>query len=285
MKIAIVTDSACNVTPEIAEDQGIYVLPLQVIFEKEIYREGVDLTTQEFYEKIVESDKIPTTSQPSAADTVNLLKKLVQEYDHILCIHMDARLSGTFQTTRAIANEINAEKITVVDSGLVTIPAREVILEAKRIADEGANVEEIIAHIEDVRQNTIAFTALNDLDYLLSGGRIAKLAGALVKKIKIKPVICVHAKKLNFVGSARTEKRAVRKLLDESMEYVKNSGFASKLVIGYGNNPEDAKKLRASVKERCPEHDIDLIRINSVIGVHTGPKVLGIGITKDYSKI
>lgn len=137
MKIAIVTDSACNITPEIAEDQGIYVLPLQVIFEKDIYREGVDLTTQEFYEKIVESDKIPTTTQPSAADTVNLLKKLVQEYNHILCIHMDARLSGTFQTTRAIANEINAEKITVVDSGLVTIPAREVILEAKRIANEG----------------------------------------------------------------------------------------------------------------------------------------------------
>lgn len=285
MKIAIVTDSACNITPEIAEDQGIYVLPLQVIFEEEVYREGVDLTTQEFYEKIVESDKIPTTSQPSAADTVNLLKKLVQEYNHILCIHMDARLSGTFQTTRAIANEINAEKITVVDSGLVTIPAREVILEAKRIANEGANVEEIIAHIEDVRQNTIAFTALNDLDYLLSGGRIAKLAGALVKKIKIKPVIRVHAEKLNFVGSARTEKRAVRKLLDESMRYVKDSDFAPKLVIGYGNNPEDAKKLRASVKERCPEHDIDLIRINSVIGVHTGPEVLGIGITKDYSKI
>lgn len=74
MKIAIVTDSACNVTPEIAEDQGIYVLPLQVIFEEEVYRDGVDITTQEFYEKIVESDKIPTTSQPLAADTVNLLK-------------------------------------------------------------------------------------------------------------------------------------------------------------------------------------------------------------------
>lgn len=285
MKTAIVTDSACNITPEMAEEYGIYVLPLQIIFEEEVYRDGVDLSTKEFYEKIVASDKIPTTSQPSAADTVDLFKKLVKEYDHILCIHMDARLSGTFQTSRAIANEIDSEKITVIDSGLVTIPAHYVILEAKRIADEGASVEEIIAHIEDVRQNTIAFTALNDLNYLLSGGRVAKMAGAIVNKIKIKPVISVHAESLKFVGTARTEKRAIKKLFDQSMGHVERLDYPTKIVIGYGNNPEEAEKLRTSVQENYPENEIDLIRIDSVIGVHTGPEVLGIGVTKDYTKI
>ncbi len=284
MSVAIVTDSACNITPEMAEAHDIYVLPLQIIFGETVYQDGVDLSTQEFYEEIVAYDGIPTTSQPAAADTVNLFKQLVQEYDHVISIHLDARLSGTFQTTRAIAKEIDSENITVVDSGLVTLPARYVVLEAKRLADAGASVKEIIAHIEDVRQHTIAFTALNDLDYLLSGGRVAKLAGSIINKIKIKPVISVHAQELKFIGTSRTEKRAIRKLLDHSLDSIEALDYPVKLAVGYGNNPAEAEKLRSAVQEKYPDHEMDFIRIDSVIGVHTGPEVLGICATKDYTK-
>lgn len=283
MKIAIVTDSACNMTPEMAEKHGVYVLPLQILFGEKAYREGVDLTGKEFYEKVVAAEEMPTTSQPSAAETVNLFKALLEEYDHILSIHMDARLSGTFQTTRLIANDLDSEHITVIDSGLVTIPAYPVILEAKRLADEGASVEEIIAHIEDVRQHTKAFAALNDLDYLLSGGRFAKLAGSIVSKIKIKPVISVHAKDLKFIGTSRTEKRATKKLLNSASEYIDGLGYPTKIAVGYGNNPKDAEKLRESLQEKYPQHAIEVIRISSVIGVHTGPEVLGICATRDYT--
>lgn len=284
MSIAIVTDSACNITTEMAEEHGIYVLPLQIIFGEKVYKDGVDLSIKEFYEKIVESDEIPTTSQPSAADALKLYEELVEKYDHIISIHMDARLSGTFQTLQAIANEVDENKITVIDSGLVTVPAHFVILEAKRLADEGASVEEITAHVSDVRDHTTAFTALNDLDYLLSGGRIAKLAGSIINKIKIKPVIRVHADSLKFIGTSRTEKRAIKKLLDRSLNHIETLDFPTKIVVGYGNNPDEAEELRQSVLEKYPEHTIDLIRIDSVIGVHTGPEVLGICATKDYTK-
>lgn len=285
MKIAIVTDSACNITPELAEKHDIYVLPLQIIFGETVFREGVDLSTKDFYEKIVATEQIPTTSQPSVADTIDLYTDLIKKYDHIISIHMDARLSGTFQTIHAVANEIDNEKITVIDSQLVTIPARYVVLEAKRLVDEGASVEEIIQHIEDVRDHTIAFAALNDLSYLSNGGRASKLAGSLINKMKIKPVIHVKSNSLKFIGTSRTGKRAINKLLESSINFIDSLDYSTKIVVGYGNNPEKAEMLRASIHHKYPQQEIELIRIDSVIGVHTGPKVLGICATKDYSLV
>ncbi len=285
MSIAIVTDTACNVTPEMAEEYGIYLLPLEIIFGETSYRDGYDISTEEFYDKLERTDEIPTTSQPQVAEAVALYTKLVEEYDQVLSIHLDSRLSGTFQTLRAVANDIDQKKITVFDTKLVTIPAAYLVLEAKRMADQGEHLEEIIERLEEMREHTQAIAYLNDLEYLSSGGRIKAVAGNIINWIKIKPIVQVKHDELKFLGTARSEKRVLSKFQKKVQAYLEELDYPFRMDVGYGNNLELAKSVKKTFEEEYPSHDMKLISIDSIIGTHAGPEVIGIAITPDYSRI
>lgn len=285
MSIAIVTDTACNVTPEMAEKYGIYLLPLEIIFGETSYRDGYDLSTEEFYEKIEQTDEIPTTSQPQVSEAVELYTELVEKHDQVLSIHLDSRLSGTFQTLRAVANDIDKEKITLFDTNLVTIPAAYLVLEAKRMADEGHSLEEIIKRLEEMREHTAAIAYLNDLEYLTSGGRISAVAGNIINWIKIKPIVQVKHDEIKFLGTARSEKRALSKFQNKVKAYLEELDYPFRMDVGYGSNLGIAESVKETFEEEYPGHDMKLIPIDSIIGVHAGPEVIGIAITPDYSKI
>lgn len=285
MSIAIVTDTACNITPEMAEEYGIYLLPLEIIFSEKSYRDGYDITTEEFYNKIKQTDEIPTTSQPQVAEVVRLYTKLVEEYDQVLSIHLDSRLSGTFQTLSAVAQDVDKEKITLFDTNLVTVPAAYLVLEAKRMVDEGYKLEDIIERLKEMREHTVAIAYLNDLEYLTSGGRISAVAGSIINWIKIKPIVQVKYDDLKFLGTARSEKRALSKFKDKVSDYIDNLDYPIRMDVGYGGNIELAQNVKESFEEKYPGHDMKLIPINSIIGVHAGPEVIGIAVTPDYSKI
>lgn len=285
MKTAIVTDTACNVTPELAEEWDIHVLPLEIIFGETSYKEGFELPTEEFYEKMEAAKELPKTSQPNIANAYELYEELSQKYDEILSIHMSAELSGTFQALTAIAEEVEGAEITTYDTKLVTVPARELVFNAKRLADEGKSAAEIVEELDEITKKISTYFAATSLENLVEGGRISSIAGAIVKFIKIKPVISIDSEGINMLNTVRSSKRALKKLEQHLVEHIESSDYPFKVAIGHADYIEEAEELRRKLLERYPNQEIDIQPITAVIGVHTGAGALGACIAPDYSKM
>src|SRR5690625_1444966 len=177
MTIGIVTDTSCNFTPEEAEELGIHLIPLDVIFEDRTYVDAFEITTEEFYQKMSEADELPTTSQPAMGEFVKVYEEIVDDYDQIISIHLSGELSGTVNTARMAAEHVDSEKIKVYDTKLVSILSRYLVLEAKRLVDQGASLETIINRLDDARTKTFAYIVIENLDNVIQGGRVPKLEG------------------------------------------------------------------------------------------------------------
>lgn len=282
MSIAIVTDSSCNITPELGQELGIYVLPILMIINQKTYKDGLDITIEEFYEKMSESGTIPTTSLPSIEDTINLYTQLSEEYDQIISIHVGAGLSGTYQTVKLVANEFKDTDITIYDSKSVSIPVMYQVLEAKRMVDAGKTVKEIIDRLDMMRENSIAFAAINSLDNLVKSGRVPGIVGSLAKIIKIKPLISLSQMGIKLIGRARTSRKALDKVLEFTQKTIDSADFPVRIDVAHGNIPDLAEKFKQELEEIFPNKEININVLSSVIGVHSGPDILGIVVTPDY---
>lgn len=285
MSTAIVTDTACNITPEAAEKMGIFVLPLEIIFGEKTYKEGFELSTEDFYEKMEATEELPTTSQPNIAEAYELYEKLSHEYDEILSIHMSSELSGTFQAMSAISEEFEETKITLYDTKLVTVPARELVIHAKHLADAGKSVEEIVEGMDELTKNMSTFFMATSLKNLVEGGRISSVAGAIVKFIKIKPVISITSEDIKMLNTVRSSKRALEKLEEHILEYIEGLDYPFKLVIGQGGHMEGAEEIRHQLLKKFPNQEIEIQPITAVIGVHTGSGTVGVVVAPDYNKM
>lgn len=285
MKTAIVTDTACNVTPELAEDWDIHVLPLEIIFGETTYKEGFELPTEEFYKKMDTSDALPKTSQPNIAAAYALYEELSEEYDEILSIHMSSDLSGTYQAFYAIADEIENVDITLYDTKLVTVPARELVYHAKRLADEGKPAKEIVAQLDEITKKVYTLFTVSSLENLVEGGRISSIAGAIVKFIKIKPVISITSEEIKMLSTVRSSKRALKKMEKKALKHIESLDYPFKIMIGQGNHMKAAEKLRENLLKKFPNQIIEIQPITAVVGVHTGSGAAGIVVAPDYSKM
>lgn len=285
MSTAIVTDTACNITPELAEEWGIYVLPLEIIFGETTYKEGFELTTEEFYKKMDTSKELPTTSQPNISEAYQLYEKLSEDYDEILSIHMSSELSGTYQALKAIAEEFQGTDITLYDTKLVTVPARELVFHGKRLANEGKPAREIVQTLDDITKNIETFFTVNSLENLVEGGRISNIAGAIVKFIKIKPVISISSEKIKMLNTVRSAKRALNKVEEHTLKHIEGLDYPFKIVIGQGNYLKAGKEIRERLLEKFPELDIEIQPITAVVGVHTGSGAVGVVVAPDFDKM
>lgn len=285
MKTEIVTDTACNVTPELAEDWDIHVLPLEIIFGETTYKEGFELPTEEFYKKMDTSDALPKTSQPNIAAAYALYEELSEEYDEILSIHMSSDLSGTYQAFYAIADEIENVDITLYDTKLVTVPARELVYHAKRLADEGKPAKEIVAQLDEITKKVYTLFTVSSLENLVEGGRISSIAGAIVKFIKIKPVISITSEEIKMLSTVRSSKRALKKMEKKALKHIESLDYPFKIMIGQGNHMKAAEKLRENLLKKFPDQTIEIQPITAVVGVHTGSGAAGIVVAPDYSKM
>lgn len=185
MSIAIVTDTGCNISPEMADELGIHLLPIEIIFENQTFKDGFELTNQEFYQKMAVSNKIPTTSQPKPSDAYQLYDKLSKTYDEILSINLGSTVSGTIQTLKLVAEEIKQAKVTVYDTKLVSIPAGYLAIEAKRLVDQGKTVAEIVESLDDLRGKSVAFASIHELDNLVESGRVPAVLGTVANLQKL----------------------------------------------------------------------------------------------------
>lgn len=277
MAIRFVTDSASDILPSEARALGLRVVPLTVSFDGVEYADTVDLTPTEFYNKLVESDALPTTSQVTPAAFAAAFEEATANGDEVIAVVLSSKLSGTYQSA-CIAAEDFPGKVHVVDSLSATIGQRMLILEGLELARQGLSAESIVEKLNESRSQLRILALLDTLEYLKKGGRISAATAFAGGVLSIKPVITVNEGAVELIGKARGSKNGnnlLRKLIadcggvDFDRPYgLVYSGFSDVMLKKY---IEDSSDLWQNDSRELPIHSI-----GCVIGTHVGPGAIGV---------
>ncbi len=275
----IVTDSGIDLalSPEQLTDLKIHVIPLTVTLDDMTYREGEDISPEQFYPLLEASGNMPATSQPSAGELAELYTTLAEDDPEIMSIHISSGLSGTYNAARLASGLVPGANITVVDSKTLSAAAGWQVEMAARTAKAGWGVQRIKSLLERISQATDSLYTLQELDFLVHGGRISHLKGLVGSVLKIKPVIGVekHGGTYIQLGQVRTFKRAIAALVDQVAGH-HAPGNALRVQVMHAHNPEAAGTLRDLMDERFECTWLPTGQISLVLGAHTGPSMVGL---------
>ena len=277
----IVTDSGAdvkiNLSPEEMADLNIHIVPLVVTLDGTSYREDIDIQASDFYPLLEATDSLPTTSQPSAGDFAEVYRRLAAIDPDILSIHMTSGLSGTYNSALAGAEMVPEANVTHVDTKTLSAAAGWQVIAAARAAQAGWPVEEILALTARISAASESAYTLDELKYLIHGGRISHMKGLIASILNLKPLIGVEKVNGTYVqrGQARTFKRAVRGLVDLIAEQ-HAPGSALRVQVLHSQNPEGAAMLRDMVDQRFECTWLPVGPMSLVLGAHTGPSMVGV---------
>lgn len=280
-KIAIVTDSNSGITQDLGKELGLFVLPMPFLIGDVTYYEDVNLSQNEFYEKLKGNDLIKT-SQPAAGDILELWDKLLEEYDSIVHIPMSSGLSGSCATAGVLAEDYDG-KVVVVNNQRISVPQRQSVLDAMELAKAGKSAVEIRDILEKEKFESSIYIMLDTLEYLKRGGRITPAAAAIATVLHIRPVLQIQGEKLDAYAKARSEKQARRIMLDALRKDidVRFGGLDQvRVYVAYTNNQAAAEEFSQMIEEELgvPVSFCDPLSLS--IACHTGPGALGIGCAK-----
>ncbi|MGD9028509.1 MAG: DegV family protein [Anaerolineae bacterium] len=275
-EVAIVTDSTCDIPPELLEQYGITVVPLYLMWGDEELVDGVDIDNATFYARLPNDPNHPSTSQPTPADFTRVLKSL-QARD-VVIITLTKELSGTYASA-CQAEKQAGQRCHVVDSRSLSMGLGWQVLAAARAREEGADAEGMIAAAARVRERSQLLLTVDTLEYLHRGGRIGTAAKFLGSAVQLKPLLEVNhtTGTLEPVGRVRTRKRAVSRLLEDIFSRV-DPDKPMRVTIIHGAAAEEAEGLLQQVKKLYEPLEVIVTAITPVLGVHGGPGVLGIGV-------
>ncbi len=275
--VRVVTDSTADLPPEIVQELGITVIPLRVIFGEQSYRDGVDLTNEEFFRKLRDTKELPRTSQPSTGEFLDVYQHLCSETDRILSIHLSSGFSGTVDTARRAARELIGRcTIEVVDSATVSMAMGFAVIAAARAAREGKDLEACAAAARSVLRRQRLAVALDTLEYLRRGGRIGRAAAFVGGLLNIKPVLTIKNGEAHPLSRVRTRPKAIEEMLRFCLE----DGAIVDAVVMHSTDAPEAYKLADEVKQRCPGVPAHVGAIGPVIGVHGGPGLIGLAVVR-----
>ena len=283
-KIAVVTDSNSGITQNQGKELGIYVLPMPFTIDGHTFYEDIDLTQEQFYEKLSQGADI-ATSQPAIDSLLGLWKQLLKEYDQIIHIPMSSGLSGSCATAMAMAQDFQG-KVYVVDNQRISVTQRQSALDALMLVRQGMDAESIREKLlQNARESTIYIT-LDTLKYLKKGGRITPAAAALGTILKIKTVLQIQGEKLDAYAKARTVKQAKTIMVDAIKNDIaqRYGGDASPenvwLAVAHTDNLENAQIFREELLEEFPGHNIYVDHLSLSVSCHIGPGALAVTCTK-----
>lgn len=284
-KIAVVTDSNSGITQKAAKELGIFVLPMPFNINDETYFEDIDLTQEQFYEKLTEGAEI-FTSQPSIEAITSLWDELLKEYDEIVHIPMSSGLSGSCQTAMMLAQEYEG-KVFVVNNQRISVTQRQSALDAMELAKQGKSGAEIKKLLEDTKFDSSIYITLDTLKYLKKGGRITPAAAALGALLKLKPVLQIQGEKLDAFSKARTMKQAKATMInaiknDIAARFCPEGGYEGmKLQIAYTKNSDVAVEFQKEIEKEFPGVPICIAPLSLSVSCHIGPGALALACTKD----
>jgi len=271
--IKVVTDSTVDLSDEILREHGIEVVPLSICIANETYLDRVDITPEQFIEKMAASDELPKSSQPSAGAFLEVYDRLGGDGSEVLSIHMTGGMSGTVRSAE-MAAEMSATKVTVVDSRYITQALGFQVVEAAVMAKAGKSVEEIVERLTEVRANTRLFVVVDTLDNLVKGGRIGKGKAWIGSLLKIKIIASLDGGEYTPVAKVRSRAQIVDYLAKQFAEDVKGKvirGVGLVHAAGY----ELASKLKEAVVELTGYDKFEIGTTTPVISTHTGVGAIG----------
>lgn len=282
-KVAILTDSNSGITQEEAEQAGIYVFPTPVYINDEVFYEGVDLTTDQFFARQAEGAEIKT-SMPVVGDVIDKWESLLEEYDEVVYIPLSSGLSSSCETAIMLAEDYDG-KVQVVNNQRISVTMKLSVYDAKKLADAGRSATEIKEILEAMKFESTIYIMVDTLEYLKKGGRITPAAAAIGSLLKIKPVLQIRGEKLDSFAKARTVKQAKQIMMDaiaKDMDEVLHdpTGENTIIAMAHTQNEEEIAKFKAEVEERFPGHDIFVDPLSLVVSSHIGPGALAVTCTK-----
>lgn len=279
MGVKIIVDSTTDLSKSI--ESKVISVPITICFGNTEYVDGVDITSKEFYEKLIENDVLPTTSQPSPDKFEQVYNEIKENGDTAVVITISSKLSGTVQSAN-IAREGYEDCIYIVDSCSVAIGTGILVEYALRLVDEGKNAEEIYNELINVRENIYLVALLDTLEYLKKGGRISSTAAIAGTLLSIKPVINVVDGVINTLGKARGSKQG-NNLLVKEIEAAGGVDFSMPLLLGYTGLNDTLLKKYIEDSGYLWEESLDSLQTNiigSAIGVHAGPGAVAVAFFK-----
>lgn len=277
-KIAIVTDSNSGITQAAGKEMGIYVLPMPFMIDEETYYEDINLTQEEFYQKLASGANI-ATSQPSPESVMKLWDTVLEEYDELVHIPMSSGLSGSCQSAMILAEEYQG-RVQVVNNQRISVTQRQSCLDAKLLAARGKNAKEIKEFLEADKFNSSIYIMLDTLYYLKKGGRITPAAAAIGTMLRLKPVLQIQGEKLDAFAKARTTNQGKSIMINAiKADIEKRFGGMTEdkhiwLQIAHTANLEEAEVYKKEIAEQFPGYDIHVDALSLSVACHIGPGAL-----------
>ena len=283
MKIAIVTDSTAYLTHEQYKQNNIYMLPLSVVVGNEVYREEVDITSEEFFEKVRTMENLPTSSQPTTGEIVTLFEQLAKDYDAVISVHLSSKISGTYQNVAGAASMVEGIKVFPYYSGISCMAQGYFALEGARMAKHGATVEEILTAFDEMQKTLRAYFMVDDLNHLVRGGRLSNGAAILGSMLKIKPILHFEDKEIVVFEKIRSSKKALKRIEGMLVED-SEKGYPIVATIIHANAEEEALKWKKHLEKTLPTVRFELSYFGPVIGTHLGEGALGMAWIEDRNR-
>ncbi|MEE8162865.1 MAG: DegV family protein [Anaerolineae bacterium] len=271
-EVKVVTDSASDIPVTIARDLGITVVPDNVHFGQRTYRDGVDLTREEFFIELAKSPVLPTTSQPAVGVFEEVYRQLGREARQIVSIHLPAKLSAVLNSAHLAAQSLPDLEIVLIDSTQVSMGMGWLVIIAARAALQGKNLAEILALVKDTIPRLRLIAMLDTLEYVQKGGRIGKGAALVGTLLSMKPIVQLLDSELLPVENVRTRRRALQRLA----EIVTEMAPLEEAAVVHANAPALAHELAEML---APVHPFDRIligQVGAILGTHTGPGAVGV---------
>jgi DegV family protein with EDD domain len=268
----VVTDSTADVPPEWCERYRIEVVPLRVLFGTESFRDRVDLTTDQFFDRLRRSERLPTTSAPSPGDFAAVYERLSHECDGVVSIHISGELSATVQAAQVGAGSVDGFPVHVIDSRCLTI----CLAYLARTAAEADTIETAVRRVEErvPRQGILAL--LDTLRYLEMGGRIGRAQALLGTVLDLKPILSLADGRVVPLDRVRTRAKAIPRLV----ERLRQDLPVERLAVMHAQAPEDAERIRATLAADLPDVEVDVGELGAVLGTHVGPGTVGMAYIK-----
>lgn len=273
-EIAIVTDSAASLPQELVEKYGVTVVPVPIQFEDESYRDGIDITREEFYRKL-DGHVMPFTSQPAPSDFINVYEKLLERFRTIISIHITSEGSGTCQVANIAKARFPGADIEVFDSKSASMGIGFLVVEAAEAVLSGKTKEEILRLLTELRPRIVSYAVIDSIRHLLKSGRVRAGQALIASLLSVKPLISIRQGVLEVVDRVRTRRAALDRLIELTLAAVGDNP-RSRLAVVHGNVLDEANKLRDRLGPLVGCEEIVVTDIGPALAIHGGPGIIGV---------
>ena len=274
MTVRVITDSTADLPSEMAAELGIEVVPLNVHFGTDTFRDGIDLSADEFYERLVASPRPPTTSQPSVGAFLEVYQKALEGADGVVSIHISAKVSGTWNSAVQAREQLSdSSKVTVVDTGQASMGLGWVAVAAARAAQAGASMDEVASLARSAAEQVRVLFLVDTLEYLQKGGRIGKAQAMFGSVLAIKPILTIQEGEVHPLERVRTRGKGVARLV----QLVQEAAPLQSMAVLYTTTEDEARALAERLGPCVPSGQVIVGRLGTVVGTYAGPGLLGVG--------